>query len=91
MLGYLGGFLEEGRPQSMARLCAFMLTLSCCVVAVLGAWQKWDSSMIVLALGGSGVGSLMSRKRGTPDTAIPPARTFDGPSMAHPGGDANPS
>lgn len=63
---YLRGFFEEGRPQSSSRLCAVLMCLTACIVAIIGACRQWDSSMIVLALGGSSTGALWQRKAGAP-------------------------
>lgn len=68
LLIYARGFLEEGQPQSSARLCAVLTTVAACIVALIGVLTKWDCSMIVLALGGSGVGSLWQRKPSDPLT-----------------------
>lgn len=62
VLSYLKGFFEEGTPQSSARLCAILLCVSACGVAWYGAFTHWDSSTLVLSLGGGGVGSLWQRK-----------------------------
>lgn len=63
---YLKGFVEEGQPQSSARLCAILSTVSACGVGWYGAVTHWDSSMIVLALGGGAGASLAFRKAGQP-------------------------